>query len=191
MTTRDNPVTFYLTDEEKAKLNQFADTAGKSLSELSRDAVREYTDKDRFERIEDKLDRVLSAMDGGENTHTKQVSSSKQMSVPETTREIAKRIHRNHESPIKTVDVELAIEDIGGASERTVQQYKEQLKKRGLLYEHPADSPVWTDEKSQWVKWADNYLDAVPDETVADLTDAYRMGIDEFDKIAEKVNPQT
>ena len=56
MAERDNPVTVYLTDGEKADLEQWADESGKSVSELSRQAIREYTDRDRFERIEDNYD---------------------------------------------------------------------------------------------------------------------------------------
>jgi predicted transcriptional regulator len=182
MAERDNPVTVYLTDGEKADLEQWADESGKSVSELSRQAIREYTDRDRFERIEDKLDRVLSSLDGGdENTRT---SHSKQMSVPETARAIAKRIYSNHEPPIKSVDVELAIEDIGGATERTVEQYKRQLKKRGLLWEHPA-SEVWTDSRQQWVKWVEGVW--VGDDDLHDYTDPYPMDAVEYDEIAEQI----
>jgi predicted transcriptional regulator len=182
MTTRNNPVTFYLTDEEKARLEEFADTAGKSLSELSRDAIREYTDKDRFQRIEEKLDRVLSTMDGGEHTHT---GPSKQQSVPETAREIAKRIYANHDAPIKDNDVQIAIEDIGGGSKRIIDQYRQQLKKRGLLYEHPSDSSVWTDDKAEWAEWVENYVETVPTATVMDLLEPYGMELDEYDQLVE------
>jgi len=177
---RNNPVTVYLTDDEKAQLKEWAREAGKSVSELSRDAILEFTDKDRFARIEDKLDRVLSEMDGGEHTHT---VDSRQKSVPETAREIAKRLYNNHEPPIRDTDVELAIEDLGGGSDRIVEQYKTQLKKRGLLYKHPAQ-PVWTDQKKEWVKWNES---AKVDVDVHESTEPYRMDSDEYIGLADEL----
>jgi len=96
VTARDNPVTVYLTDEEKHKLNEWCDTVDKSLSTLCREAIREYTDRDRTERVEhevrdinDKLDRVLTLIDG-EHTHTS--GMDKTTSVPAKAREIARRL---------------------------------------------------------------------------------------------------
>jgi predicted transcriptional regulator len=185
MGTRDNPVTVYLTDEEKAKLKQWSEKTGKSVSDLSREAILEYTDRDRVERIEseikelhDKMDRVLTQV-GEQHTHTRQ--STKTMSVPETAREIAKRIYSNHEMPVSNQDVELAIEDIGGADDRTIQKYKNQLKKRGLLYKHPV-SAVWTDEKEEFIQWAEN---ATVNTDVHEVTKEYAMSTTEYTQIAE------
>lgn len=185
VTQRDTPVTVYLTPAEKAKLDEWASESDKSLSHLCREAILEYTDRDRTERIEhevraidDKLDRVLTLIDG-EHTHTS--APDKTASVPEKTRSIARRLYRNHEMPVKTTDVELAIEDIAGADDRTVAKYTEQLKKRGLLYEHP-NSPVWTDEKEQWVVWVEN---AYHNPDVHDVTQEYGMSTIEYTDLAE------
>lgn len=184
MTQRDNPVTVYLTDKEKAKLKEWSNETGKSISELSRDAILEYTDFDRFQRIEEKVDSVLTLLENGEHTHTKdRASLSKSMSVPEKARTIAQRCYKNHDMPMKNKDVEIAIEDIAGGDDRTVDKHKSQLKKRGLLYEHPMGT-VWTDDKEMWVSWVEN---ATVGEDVHDYTDEYSMDIDEYDKIAEKV----
>jgi len=37
---------------------------------------------------------------------------------------------------------------------RTIRGYKENLRKRGLLYEHPGDPPIWTDDREMWARWA-------------------------------------
>jgi len=188
MTARDNPVTVYLTDDEKAKLERWSDKADKSLSHLCRDAILEYTDRDRTERVEhevrevhDKVDRVLSLMDS-QHTHT-QGGDSKTQSVPETARAIARRIYRNHDAPFEGSDVELAIEDLGGADDRTKDRYMEQLKKRGLLYEHP-NSPVWTDDKAEWVQWVES---AYHEADVHEVTQEYGMSTTEYTRLAEEV----
>lgn len=187
MSRRDNPVKTYLSDEEDAKLERWATETGKSKSELLRDAVMEYTDLDRYERIEndlgqldDKVDRILSLVDG-ERTHTSGGSGTQ--SVPEKARSIARRIYENHEIPVQSDDVELAIEDIAGGDERTVRKYKEQLKKRGLLYEHPT-SAVWTDDKETYVSWVES---AHHNPDIHEVTQEYGMGTTEYTKIAEEI----
>lgn len=181
MTARDNPVTVYLTDEEKAQIAEWADKAGKSQSDLLRDAVLEFTDRDRAARIEDKLDRVLTQLDGDTHAHTPAATGS--ASVPERAREIARLVYQNHDLPVKGADVEIAIENVAGGDERTVSKYKEQLKKRGLLYRHPMQ-PVWTDEKREWVQWVEN---ATVSDDVHDHTQEYDMDTDEYDRLAEEV----
>lgn len=188
MSRRDNPVKTYLSDEEEKKLEQWADEVDKSKSELLRDAVMEYTDLDRYERIEhdlnqltEKVDRVLTLVDG-EHAHTK--GSDRTTSVPEKARTIARRLYKNHEVPVKTKDVELAIEDIAGGDERTVSKYKDQLKKRGLLYEHP-NSPVWTDDQSQYVKWVEG---AYHNPDVHEVTQEYGMSTTEYTQHAEEID---
>lgn len=187
MTDRDNPVTAYLTDGEKKKVKRWSDELDIAQSELVRRAVKEFTDRDRYERIEhemgevhDKLDRVLASLDG-EHTHTS--GEPKTQSVPEKARSIAQRIYRNHESPVKATNVELAIEDIGGGDDRTIETYKNQLKKRELLYEHP-NSGVWTDEKEQWVSWVEN---AYVNPDLHDVTQEYGISTTEYTQLAEKI----
>ena len=181
MSSRDNPVTVYLTDAEKRQVEQWADESGKTVSGMARDAILEYTDRDRAARIEDKVDRALSLLSDGEHTRTREVGRN--TSVPEKARAIARRLYDNHEMPVKGDDVELAIEDIAGADERTIRTQKEQLKKRGLLYEHPIQ-PVWTDSKRQWVKWVQN---ATVNTDVHEWTDEYQLSSDEFTEIAEEI----
>lgn len=183
MTNRDNLVKIYLTDEEKAQFTRWADEAGKTQSELGRDAILEYLDKDRAARIEDKLDRVLDALDSGEHTHTK--TSRSKNSVPETARQVAKHIHANYETPIKGTDVELAIENIAEVGdERSVAKYKDQLKKRNLLFKHP-HQPVWTDMKDEWVEWVEN---ATVNPDISEMTADYGIDTDEYIELANTID---
>lgn len=183
MGNRDNPVTVYLTDAEKQKLDRWSDEVDKPLSQLCRDAILEYTDRDRTERIEhevrdvnDKLDRVLSLVDG-EHAHT----SGGQKSVPEKARSVAQHLYRNHETPIQEKDVVMAIENIADVGdERSVGKYKEQLKKRELLFEHP-NSPVWTDDKEEWVGWVEG---AYHNPDIHEVTAEYGMSTTEYAQLA-------
>jgi hypothetical protein len=191
MTRRNNKVSVYLSDAELSQIREWADEAEKPVSQLLRDAVLEYTDRDRVKRIEDdiggideKLDQLLAQIDT-EHTHTRSRNSdSRQQSVPETTREIAQIVYDKHGVPVPDKDVELVIENNAGGTDRTKRQYKSQLKKRELLFKHPA-AEVWTDDKEQWVGWQ---VKATPGEVDVDaVTDEYGMRTDEFEKIAEAI----
>lgn len=184
MPDRDNQVITYLDDGEYSQLKEWSETTGKSMSHLLREAILEYTDRDRTARIEDKVDRVLSVLDEDEHTHTRRsASSNPQKSVPEKARLIVERIRSNHDMPVKGKDVEIAIEDYAGGDNRTLDKYKSQFKKRGLLYEHPVQ-PVWTDEKTEWVKWVEN---ATVAKDVHEWTDEYDMDTEEYNEIAAEV----
>jgi len=185
MASRDNQLVTYVTDAEKKQLEEWADETGKSLSALLREAVLEYTDHDRARRIEEKVDHLIECLDtpaDGEHTHTKTTGVSR--SVPEKARAVADHIFAHYDPPIKGDDVELAIEnsaDVG--DERSVRKYKEQLKKRDLLFEHP-HQPVWTDQVDEWVKWVEKaHVDLDPHE----VTDDYGLSIDEYTDLVEEV----
>lgn len=185
MSRRNNQVKTYLTDKENAKLEQWSEKVDKSKSELLRQAVLEYTDRDRVERVEsdvqdlhDKVDRVLSLVNGS-HAHTRGNKS-----IPEKTREVAQTLYKKHDMPVKDTDVELIIENIAGGDERTIDQYKKQLKKRELLFEHP-NSPVWTDDKQDWVMWTEN---AYHNPDVHEVTEEYGISITEYSELSEKVS---
>jgi len=192
MSQRDNIVSTYLSDDEKADLSRMADESDESQSSIVRKAVLEYLDHDRNARIEakvreidDKLERTLTLLDEDEHTHTSK--QSKASSTVEKARSIARRIHSNHEPPVKAVAVERAIEDIAGADDRTLDKYKDILKKRGLLYRHPSESPVWTDDRREWAGWVESYVNATPSASVDDYTDDYSIEIDEYERLAAQV----
>jgi len=176
---RDNPVTAYLSDREKSKLKKWSNECDKPQSQLVREAIIEYMDNDRTARLEEKVDRCLTLLENDEHTHT----NPAQGKVPKRARSIAKRIYANHTVPVQENDVEIAIEDIAGGDDRTLKKYKEQLKKRGLLYEHPMQ-PVWTDDKEHWVKWVES---ATVDSDIYERVDDYGMTTNEYHEIAERV----
>jgi len=185
---RDNVVKTYLDDEEKRQLVEWSEDTGKSQAALLRQAVLEYLDHDRSARIEaevrdlnTKVDDILTHLDdSGSHTHT----SSGPQSVPEKARAVARHIHDRHDIPIKTSDVEIAIENIADVGDdRSIDKYKRQLKKRGLLYQHPSGT-VWTDEKTQFVNWVEG---AYHDPDLHEVTDEYDIDTDEYIDIADKV----
>jgi type I site-specific restriction endonuclease len=159
MPRRENPVKTYLSDEEKARLKEWANDAGKSQSHLLREAVLEYLDHDRAARIEgqvrelnQKVDDVLATLDNsGTHTHTGQSDALTKA------REIVRRLQRNHDEMMRNDAVVKAIEDYAGIDDRTVRKYKELFRKRGLLFEHPGDRPIWTTETDMWGSWVNKY----------------------------------
>lgn len=192
MSRRNNSVTTYLSDDEKEAVSRFVSEVDESQATVVRKALMEYIDFDRYDRIEaqlrentDKLDRVLSLLDSDEHTHTSQ--PTKATSTVEKARSIAKRIHANHEPPVKTVDVERAIEDIAGADDRTIEKYTDILKKRQLLFEHPSESPVWTDSKQEWAGWVESYVDATPTAEYVDFAENHGMDLDDYERVAGMV----
>jgi len=159
MSKRDNPVKTYLTDNEKQRLEQWADDTDKSQAQLLREAVLEYLDKDRTARIEgqvrelsSKVDDVLTHLDTEDShTHTAQSDSLT------TAREIVRRLQRNNDEVVKDDTVIKAIEDYAGIDNRTIRKYKRLFRKRGLLFEHPGDRPLWTFETDMWGQWVNQY----------------------------------
>jgi len=154
MSDRSEQVKTYVTPAEKQQLKEWADETDQSLSSLVRQAVLEYTDKDRTARIEDKLDRVLDTLDA-DNTHTQTYSGSavtEGSQTVERTREIADRLYDNHGTILDDSDVDRAITDIAGGDPRTVEKYKGELRSRSLLYEHPNDDlERWYSERGAWL----------------------------------------
>lgn len=154
MSDRSEQVKAYVTPAEKQQLKEWAEETDQSLSSLVRQAVLEYTDKDRTARIEDKLDRVLDTLDA-EDTHTQTYSGSAAMQGSQTverTREIADRLYDNHGTLIDDSDVDRAVTDIAGGDPRTVEKYKDELRDRSLLYQHPNDDlERWYSEREAWL----------------------------------------
>jgi hypothetical protein len=165
MSKRDNQIVAYLTDAEKSQLSQFVQDSEKTQSEVVRRAILEYLDHDRAARVEsevrdlhDKVDRVLDTLDSGDShTHMNQPPMNQGSTAVERARDMVRRIQGNHEMIIKDDDVERVIEDNAGADDRTIRKYKQLFRKRGLLFEHPGERPVWTLESSQWCDWIVNY----------------------------------
>lgn len=183
MADRDRRVQTYLTEAEHATLKQWSEETGKSMSSLLREAVLEYTDRDRTERIESELKALHEKMDdlqahlSDDSTHThKDGRVTKASETVEKTREIARRIQENHEPVCHVDDVERAIEDIAGGDDRTLDKYRRKLKRRGLMYEHPTGE-AWTYDRDQFFRWCDA---AYPDDVLPDL-DAYPISQGEYE----------
>ncbi len=165
--------------------DQVIEWEGQKRGELGRhveSALSEYIDNDRSARIEEKLDRVIDTLDSDSGTRTHNVSEG-----VKTIRAIYKRIERNHGKVVKNLDVKRAIQDYTGIDERTVNKHKKALRERGLLFEHPGDSSVWTTERDEFVKWCEAKVNTEPETTITDLIDAYPIDVQEYDQTAEKL----
>lgn len=190
MSRRDNVVSTYLTDDEKADLSRMVEDSEKSQSDIVRDALLEYLDHDRHARIEDnvrsldeKVDRILRHLsDDTTHTHKDSTPAKRGSSATEKVRQIADRILTNHatgpDSVVSGDDVERAIEDYAGADSRTLRKYKRLLRKRGLLFEHPMDNrPLWTADTDQWTDWLKSYHSAAGPDAVESAVEPYPANV--------------
>lgn len=165
------------------------DAHGSKRGNLGREfenALAEYMDRDRYARIESKVDEVLARLPDEPRGHTHTPSSVDQQASEsvQKVRAIADRVYSNHAPVVRDADVERAIEDIAGGHKDTIAKYEELLRKRGLLWEHPDEhSPVWTTDRKQWAQWVDNYEEGVPSVDLADLVGPYPVDGDEFAEI--------
>lgn len=165
MTRRDNVVSTYLSDDEKADLSRLAEKANESQSTLVRKALLEYIDHDRNARLEekvrgldDKMDRVLEHLsDDTTHTHKEHEPPSKATSVTEKARHMMRAIHDRDGEVLKNHDLELVIENHSGGDDRTIRKYKDHLRKRGLLLENPSEVPTWTTDADLWSGWLADY----------------------------------
>lgn len=180
MSTRNNRKVTYLTDEEAAAFSEWATEVGKSESHLLREAVLEYLDRDRTNRIEEKVDAMQETLtelqahltNQTAHTHTTDTPMNTATDATEKVREIIRRLQSNHDEVLKDEAVVRAIEDIAGIDDRTIRKYKGLFRKRGLLFEHPGEPPLWTAEADQWLAWMQDF--------------ARLNGKDEADVVAEQ-----
>lgn len=158
-----------------------------NMGREAENALSEYMDRDRTARVEDKVDRVLARLDDLDDTHTHKASET-------TTKvnDIVERVAAEDRTVIPDDMVRRAIEQRAGADDRTIRKYREQLKRRGEAYQHPADSPVWTLDARQFALWVKNYRDNNPAADLHDCLDNYPMDIDEWDRLVEQAtdNPE-
>lgn len=159
----------YVTEENYQQLKEWADETGKSISELGREAILEYTDHDRLRRIEDKLDLLVDTDSEANNTHTQRTNS-----VPKKARAVADHIFSTYDEVVKNEDVEFSIENIAGVGDsRSIKRYKNQFRKRGLLYEHPGDPPLWTTGTDQFTEWLASYAKLNGKDAAEEVADQY------------------
>jgi hypothetical protein len=165
MSKRDNQVIAYLTDTEKSRLNAFLEDSAKTQSELVRQAIVEYLDQDRAARVESQVRDLQQQMDdladtlesGAAHTHKAEGGMKQGSEATERARQIVRRIQSNHDDVVNDDVVTRAIEDTAGVDERTIRKYKRLFRKRGILYEHPGEPPLWTTDSSKWLGWMEDY----------------------------------
>jgi len=194
MDKRNNPVTVYLTDEEKAQLQRWADESGKSLSDTLREAVLEYTDKDRFARIEDKLDRALALADGGtdtscagEHTHAPQSTVDEKPSANAATEKkvrylaecvIESEVPNSRElKQVPRDTLREIVEDEYGFRSDTAKRYVAGLVDHFDLVDHPTADPLLVSEAER-----ENILADRRDETAEESSDR----LDELDTVTHE-----
>lgn len=167
MADRDNQVITYLNDKEHSQLKEWSNETGKSMSHLLREAILEYTDRDRAARLEgqiedidEKVEQVLASLESDTaHTHKNNGPPTQGSEAVEKARSIVSRLQANHDEVMKDEAVQRAIEDIAGIDDRTVRKYKRLFRKRGILFEHPGEPPIWTTESEQWFKWLHSYAE--------------------------------
>lgn len=167
---------------------QVQEWEGQKHGEIGRhaeNALEEYIDQDRLARVEEKLDTLVAHVNQENRTHTRTTEQASE--TVEKARSVHQRVADNHGTVVKGDNLVRAIEDIAGADPRTVDNYKGILKRRGLLFEHPGDSPVWTVELDRWVKWTENYVDNNPPIDVHDVIEDYGIDLEQYDQTAEEL----
>jgi len=181
MSRRNNRVVTYLSDEEEAQLDEWADESGKSRSALLREAILEYLDHDRAARAED-LARENQALleelhahllNDDTHTHKDQGGMKRGSDSLEKARQMVRRLQANHNEVIKADDVDRVIEDMAGVDDRTLRKYKDIFRRRGLLFEHPGQTAVWTTDGNQWLSWLENFAALNGPNAAEEIADQY------------------
>lgn len=170
-------------------VEQVVEWEGQKHGELGRhveNALEEYIDHGREARIEEKVDEILSHVSDGNGAHTH--TNTRLNSTVEKAEEIFKRLDTS--GVVQGEEVERVIEDVAGGDHRTLDKYKGVLKRRGLLYEHPTDTPVWTADKEEWSRWCVSMMEVDPSTHVQDLIADYDVSFDEFDQLATTVEAE-
>ena len=198
MSRRNNRAVTYLSDEEEAQLQEWADETGKSKSTLLREAVLEYLDHDRAARAEDiarenrDLLEELHAhlLDDDTHTHKDQGGMKRGSDSLEKARRMVRRLQANHEEVIKADDVDRVIEDMAGVDERTLRKYKDIFRRRGLLFEHPGQSAVWTTDGNRWLNWLETFAGLNGTDAAEEIADQYPTTVVNGEKLQVRLTEE-
>ena len=198
MSRRNNRAVTYLSDEEEAQLQEWADETGKSKSTLLREAVLEYLDHDRAARAEDiarenrDLLEELHAhlLDDDTHTHKDQGGMKRGSDSLEKARRMVRRLQANHEEVIKADDVDRVIEDMAGVDERTLRKYKDIFRRRGLLFEHPGQSAVWTTDGNRWLDWLETFAGLNGTDAAEEIADQYPTTVVNGEKLQVRLTEE-
>jgi len=188
------PLNTRVDEEVIADFRDFThDKKGKIRGEMGRlveKAMVEYMDNDRQQRLEDdherlesKVDTILSTLseDGGSHTHT---AHTQPKTVAEKAETIAARLKDSSDTVVPVGDVEAEIKDVAGSDDRTLRQYKDELKELGGVFAHPAPSSmVWTTDRETWVGWVENHIDNTPDASIQELLEDYKMSLQQYERM--------
>jgi len=165
--TDKSPHTVRVNDETWAAFVEWVeDVEGQKHGEIGRhveNALNEYMNEDRQARVEqnqhemmEQLEALRTRLDEQQSTHTHKDKPG--CTSPSLVEAIHDRIVNNNDSGAGKDDVvERVIEDVAElpvGDERTIRRYKRKLRKRGLLYEHPGEPPIWTTDTDLWATWA-------------------------------------
>jgi uncharacterized protein YllA (UPF0747 family) len=180
MVRRDNQLQTYVSDATAAEIEEMAEEGDKTEAEIVRMAIREFTDRDRAARIEQDVREIrdqLGALEAevrSETTHThKGHESAKASSVPEKLRTMFRAVTDHEEPVLKEEQLNRVIENHAGGDSRTKKKYKNLFRKRGLLFAHPGDPPVWTTETDTWGNWLKDYAQLNGPEAAEGVVEAY------------------
>jgi hypothetical protein len=193
-----------IADEFRAFVDDIEGKNDGTLGKHAEQAFLEYMDRGRDSRIEEKIEQnrelieqihdALSEADGHTHTPESGFSEPDTSGSPtvERTRKIAERLQGEGEIGVDTEQVERAIVDLAGGHGQTLRKYKSELRRRGLLFEHPNDdSPMWYLEREPWFHAVKKYASATPDPegTVSKVVDEYpvktRQIADDLEVVSE------
>jgi len=165
-------------------------TRGHLATELE-NAIENYLDaskggdnNDRLRRLENSVEDIAASVEAlSEQVGQKKKHSSLSQTTKDRLRDIRAQINREagdsdvvHQSVINK-----AIEDNAGSSEPTLKRYKEMLKQRRIVFEHPHPTKTsWFTEPELFVQYINESYEHPPDEI-----DVY--GRDWFDQIKSEV----
>jgi len=169
------------------------------MGQLVENALVEYMDNDRTARVEDvvrenndllnELADTLS--EAGGHTHTPSDSVSGGSETVEKTHEIKERLDANHGTGLTEAELNRAITDIAGGHPQTKQKYRNELKQRGLAFEHPNDhSDVWFLDREPWFAQVKAYASSTPspEKTIDDILTDYDVQTRKVDGRLELVS---
>jgi hypothetical protein len=138
---------------------------GQKHGEIGRhvkNALEEYMNKDRQARLErnqhemiEQLEDLRAAVEAGEGTHTHKDNSG--CTDTDLVTKVRDRVVNSADSDAVKDDVVeeaiVAVAELPVGDDRTIRKYKQRLRKRGLLFEHPGEPPLWTADTNLWANW--------------------------------------
>jgi hypothetical protein len=164
--TDKSPHTVRVNDETWAAFVEWIeDVEGQKHGEIGRHvetALNEYMNEDRQARVEqnqhemlEQLEALRTRLDEQESTHTHTAETG--CTDTDQVAAIHERIVNKDKGAVKDDLVEEAIVTVAElpvGDDRTIRKYKQRLQKRGLLFEHPGEPPLWTADRDLWANWA-------------------------------------